>query len=199
VCSSDLSGTGTIGAGHFFRDDVEQIQPGDLIWFDYNFTRRDLWDLAPRYDRGFLQDPEILPDAVPVTNHPDPPIFRTDWSVLMTSGERERRLNVRAMATGGVIGRNAYDPLRTGGGIGEGDDTETPDNDDEYIAIFPFRRFAETGLGAGYAYEYYDGFEIRDLPFPKPQFIRIRMTLHDSQLRLRHGKDFEFVVRVNPR
>ena len=35
-------------------------------------------------------------------------------------------------------------------------------------------------------------------PWPKPKFIRIRMTLHDSQMRLREGRTYEFVFAVHP-
>ena len=88
-----------------------------------------------------------------------------------------------------AVGRfvNAYDPLKTGGAIGE--DEDNINDDEEYMAVFPFRQFANGGTRAGFDY---------DRPFPKPQFIRFRMTLHDSQLRLRDGKDYEFIVRVNP-
>lgn len=51
---------------------------------------------------------------------------------------------------------------------------------EESFAIWGFRKpTADGNYGAAW---------------PKPKFLRIRMTLHDSQGRLREGKQFEFVV-----
>lgn len=185
--------TNSTFTNNFFRPEDENINPGDRIWFDYNFTRRDLWLIETRYSlripgRAF-QDPEILPGEAPSSAAANAPIFRTSWTGLPgLAGERETRLNLDANAMGGALS-NTYDPLRTGGATGE---DEFADNDDEeYLAVFPFRLLAESGDDtAGYVF---------DRPFPKPTHIRIRMTLHDSQLVLREGKTFEFVVRVDPR
>jgi len=175
-------------ADNFFRDDTEAILPRDRLWYDYNFTRRDLWQIAPRYDlylnAPFSQDPEILPEEAPSSSSMVPAVFRTSWSgVTGVSGERGVRLNLDANAASNS--RNAYDPLRTGGSVGE--DPIAENDDEEYLAIFPFQQLSEE-FGGDYGE-----------PFHKPRLIRIRMTLHDSQLVLREGKSYQFVLRVNPR
>ena len=84
--TQDLSNANFPGA--YFRPAEDSVSFGELIWFDYNFTRRDLWTLAPRYQIGelpsdptrALQDPEILPNTAPSTPIADAPIFRENWN-----------------------------------------------------------------------------------------------------------------------
>jgi len=185
---------------NFFREEREDIQPRDRLWYDYNFTRRDLWEVVEqRYDLTrlgvFHQDPEIIPPEAPFSMVPNPPIFRTNWTgIAGVSGERETRLNLRAVASNSDT--NAYDPLRTGGSVGV--DVFSNSDDDEYLAIFPFRLFSETD-GFSIENDDNDNVEIEAIPYPKPRLIRIRMTLHDSNLVLREGKSYQFEIRVNPR
>ncbi len=176
-------------ASNFFRPDEDAIEMGDLIWFDYNFTRSDLWAVEPAFhlepDNGLgrpreLQDPEILPNTAPVADPTGRAFYRTDWAGIAETDERNARLNLFPEATGTDL--NAYDPIRSGGDFGE-EETNSMD-DGEYLAIFPFRRLSRDG------YTYVGA-------YAKPRYIRIRMTLHDSQLRLRDGKEYEFILRVN--
>lgn len=59
-----------------------------------------------------------------------------------------------------------------------------PEDEREYLAIWPFR--APNANGIGYETE----------GFPKKLQFRIRMTLHDSQNRLKGGRTFEYIFDV---
>ena len=68
---------------------------------------------------------------------------------------------------------------------------DSDDQSEEYLALWGYRQLAPNGSG-----------EYLDTPWITPdtlRLIRIRMTLHDSQLRLDGGRTYEFVFPVNPR
>lgn len=69
-----------------------------------------------------------------------------------------------------------YNPDITGG---------APEGVSEYLAIWPFRT---PSLSGGFT----------DEAFPKKLQIRVRLTLHDSQNRIKGGRTFEFVFDVSP-
>lgn len=84
-------------------------------------------------------------------------------------------VNNAAAATTDVFG--GYEPGASGGGSDAFPDME-------YLAIWGYRRALGDGeWGAAWQ---------------KPRFLRFSMTLHDSEFRLDGGRDYEFVVEVNP-
>lgn len=60
-----------------------------------------------------------------------------------------------------------------------------PENTPEYLAIWPFRT---PSLSGGFT----------DEAFPKKLQFRVRMTLHDTQNRIKGGRTFEYVFDVAP-
>jgi prepilin-type N-terminal cleavage/methylation domain-containing protein len=88
---------------------------------------------------------------------------------------RDDRLNVTQDGLNQIGLEAAYDIERT---------AAAPSVRDEYLAIWGYRL---PGVNGGYA----------PGGWPKPQLLKFRMTLHDSQFRIREGKTFEFVVEIN--
>jgi len=145
------------------------IDKGDLVWHDIDFMRDDSGPTSQGSNNNDLSDandsiyprlnPRFLPEVPP--------------------GRRSQRLALSA-----VDGQlpALYDDTDTGerAMINAG----APDDDDEYMAIFPFRLL---NGGGGYS----------STAWPKPILIRVRMTLHDSQFRLKDGRTYEFVYRVD--
>ncbi|TVQ77563.1 MAG: hypothetical protein EA380_07245 [Phycisphaeraceae bacterium] len=190
-------------------ESVDDIPPrrilaqGDLLWFDMDFTYRDLYvalgqngiDLAEarrRYPQpnpdpeihsfGFDQTPPFLsqtgfPQGIPYLPQTGPMHQRRLAASLGASPPA-----VVPSPNGRIL--PTYSLHYTHG---------APDFNQEYLAIWGFQRpqgASERPLSA--AGDYLDG------NWPKPTMIRVRMTLHDAQKRLRNGKTFEYVFRIAP-
>lgn len=157
-------------------DDIADasVEYGDLPWYDWLVPRRVFSGFYQnqgysRYTSSNL-DPEVLSNFVGHLDRLGNPVFQY--------GGNERMNRLTPLPPGGTpnpgVGYVWYDWTGTGG------------VDTEYLAIFPFREPA-ADLNEN---------TFTDTPYRKPQFIRIRMTLHDSQKRLAEGKEFEFVFRL---
>lgn len=91
-------------------------------------------------------------------------------------GTRNNLLNTTGDGVGVDIGLEAaYDTLRTGA---------AENQNDEYLAIWGYRVPGASG-------RYESG------AWVKPRLLKFRMTLHDSQFRLRNGKTFEFIIEID--
>ncbi len=229
-------------------DTVERtIGRGDIIWFDMDFTRRDLWDviagdtagasfdadgqrttninraaIVPNADFD-TQDDEFSPrsreaarELYPVVGGPDPEIgdragapstlpiqYRDGDDNLIEIPNSDGRFN-RLFGFGDVEfndpGSNfaEYSGALTGGVVPDtADPAAAPD---EYFGVWGFRvpngNAQDLGQGAtaGLA-ELEGGYGIS---WEKPRYIRVRMTLHDRQFRIPGGREYEFVIELNP-
>ncbi len=208
------------------------LKRGDLIWFDMDFTRQDLWNVISGNTRSAMQAPGVRPFVAPNSAfsstedefsprsielarqfYPQDraapeigdrngtpstlPLFYTDASgnrvpIPNTAG-REARLNGFRSVFDGTWPPTpnnefaAYSAQLTGGAL--------PDLGDEYMAIFPFRKpngHDERLDVGGLLDDGYDGV------WPKPEFVRIRATLHDAQFRIQGGRTYEFIFRLSP-
>lgn len=88
---------------------------------------------------------------------------------------RNGRLNTTGNGLGDIGLEAAYDTLRTGA---------AENQNDEYLAIWGYRVPGASG-------RYESG------AWVKPRLLKFRMTLHDSQFRLRNGKTFEFIIEID--
>lgn len=175
------------------------LREGDLIWFDMDFTYADLHvavgnsQTAQRRFPRPNPDPEIHAFGFPNT----PPILRQALNGIAyrpTTGPMHvRRL---AAANSGVVNPPPFDNSQNNRALPIYSLRYThgaPDFDQEYLAIWGFQRpqgASERPFSVAGGYE--------DSPWPKPTMIRVRMTLHDAQKRLRNGKTFEYVFRITP-
>lgn len=93
-----------------------------------------------------------------------------------------RRDPVRGVET---AGNGRYDALVTGG-------DPNSEGADEYLAIFPYR-FPTNSTTPDQIGGYETG------AYDRPLRIRFRFTVHDSQFRIPGGRQYEFVLPVDPR
>lgn len=175
------------------------LREGDLIWFDMDFTYADLHvavGTSQEAQRRFPRpnpDPEIHAFGFPQT---PPFLSQTGFPQGIPYLPQSRPMHERRLSAAlgpappespvSPNGRRlpAYSLHYTHG---------APDFDQEYLAIWGLRRpqgASERPLSVAGDYE--------DAPWPKPTMIRVRMTLHDAQKRLRNGKTFEYVFRITP-
>ena len=195
------------GDGRGLAPNEREILPGDVIWFDMDFTVRDLWD--GRGSWGGLGSNVRRNDARYPRPNPDPEMGLEDTRVFDTLPPANSsgapisvapRTLVTSTALNVVEAQNfisgAYSRTFTQG-------REKADAEQEYLAIWGFNPpvgydrdylnpIASSGEKGSIAGDY-----VRDVPWSKPKLIRIRMTLNDSQNRLSGGKTFEFIFKVN--
>ncbi|XHC27065.1 MAG: hypothetical protein ACFHWZ_13530 [Phycisphaerales bacterium] len=88
---------------------------------------------------------------------------------------RDARLNTTTDGLSQIGLEAAYDIDRT---------AASPDPRNEYMAIWGYRTPGPSGF-------YEPG------GWPKPSLLKFRITLHDSQFRLRDGKTFEFIIEID--
>lgn len=158
-----------------------RIDVGERVWFGYALTRREYlaatdanFPTSPA-NRDIATDPEILADGsgdAGINMQRGVPGATADRDELRLAAD----LYERPDFSGGTNFSStpaAQPSLRVArhGGVS-----------DEYLAVWPFREIDSVG-------EYGNA-------YPKPQFVRIRMTLHDPAGRLSEGRDYEFVFRV---
>jgi len=179
----------------FDNDGTPDLQEGDLVWFDITpidpdddpdrrATYRQLWE-----EFGTGADPEIQFVAFSPQEDPFPFPRDNEYAAVRTFpelGYQDWRMpqtpfpsDLLEIAEDDQVdpannGLPRYNPDLTGGATR---------GEQEYFAIWPFRLPDESG-------QY-----VR--PWPKELLFRIRLTLHDSQRRLRGGKDFEFIFNVS--
>lgn len=171
-------------------DGVIDYQPGDAIWFDISpilnpdgsILRRNTlaaWlDSTDAADVRFA-DPRFN-QGIPLSN------LQGEARYLFPEIIKDDRLADPAGATPiSPPERNLfpglYDPVLNGGSL------LLPDSDQpgpEAFAIWGFRE------------PFSDGRFVR--PWTKPTLIRVRMTLHDRELRSEAGRDYEFVFSIAP-
>ena len=198
------------------------FNPGDLLWFDMDFTVSDLWNIVGARDAEALYG-STRPRGLPLVEVGRSRVL-TDglagsplWSgggapalhpIRQTSVRRDidferpadgrshsaslwTLLDTNQAPSGPVTSFNygvderdfgvaPYSPLWTGGAPAPG--SAGPE---EYLAVWGFRPPDTRG---GYF----------DRAWPKPRFVRVRMTLVDGQSRLEGGKEYEFVLRLAP-
>jgi hypothetical protein len=177
---------------------LNNIKSGDVIWYDYDFSRRLLvpmedyvsgtlgyTDLDADLDAGPQTDPEVLHLNIAGQRDLLPGYLRNtnQWreGKVFINPADERAIPPISATQGANRTRYwGYDWRMTGGAY------------DEYMAVFPYR---VPDIGANRFVPGDDRY--LDQAFPKPQFVRVRMTLHDSQMRLEEGKDFEFIFLID--
>lgn len=161
-----------------------EVRQGDVIWFDISLTDptdpttrstyRWWWD-NHRRRVDFKSDPGTGP-IDPSRDIDFPEVIPVEADQLLHIRERD---NFTWNGDDGSLNNGVYNVDFTGGEPDEGLNQRT-----EYLAIWPFRE--PTGVGDyGAAWD-------------KQILIRVRMTLHDEQLRLEGGKDFEFIFTIDP-
>jgi hypothetical protein len=166
-------------------------QPGDAIWFDISpilnpdgsILRRNTlaaWlassDAADvRFADPRFNDPSILLlDLQRQARYLFPEIIKDD-RLADPAGATPISPPERSLFPG------LYEPVFNGGSL------LLPDSDEpgpEAFAIWGFRE------------PFSDGRFVR--PWTKPTLIRVRMTLHDRELRSEEGRDYEFVFSIAP-
>lgn len=145
----------------------DDVRFGDLLWYDINLTR---------FDSG---DPNVY-SLSDMENGLGTQLTGNDTIVELAT-RPEVYPGLRRDATLGLQvdddNDNAppYDPAITGA-------DPSAEGDDEYLAIFPFRR-PDTSGG-------YEGV------YSKPTRIRVRVTLHDAQFRIPGGRRYEFILPI---
>lgn len=179
------------------EEDPTDPRRGDEIYYDIDFTR-DSSDSGDGDNSLFAQANNgrlygmANPDLATAANQP---IVREVATFPEVPAE------MRDDARQGLVSSRQRVPAPTGAGLGfggynPGDDNlpganagdPTDDGDNEYLAIFPYRwASGET-----------DG-ELDSRPAAKPKRIRIRVAVHDSQLRLSPPRIYEFIFPVNLR
>ncbi len=174
-------------------DNTNEILPGDLLWFDIRpaivqgggVTRRHTFrewqefevmdqNGDPQTDRSFAYT-----DLHPRTEVPGEAFTITSdhagnaWGVLLFHAQTNSPVGAAS---------GEYSTAATGGDREPNDPSSSAIDPNELLAIWGFR--LPTGDGNYGA------------PWPKPEFIRVRMTLHDAQNRLPNGKSYEFVFSL---
>ncbi|MEM8834664.1 MAG: prepilin-type N-terminal cleavage/methylation domain-containing protein [Planctomycetota bacterium] len=158
-----------------------RIDVGERVWFGYALTKREYLAAAdPTFPttpagRDIATDPEILPvgngDAGVNMQQGVPGATNDRNEFRLTSDLYERPEDPSpSFFPSTPAAQPALEVARHGG------------VSDEYLAVWPFREIDALGEYGG--------------AYPKPQFVRIRMTLHDPAGRLSEGRDYEFVFRV---
>ncbi len=206
-------------------DDVDRnLFRGDLIWFDMDFTKADLyWLLEDQRGIDFARAQRLYPR----NTRPDPEIgFERDYgprdgdistftTIPDTTGvavpygagdppDREERLvtsdlnNIPGTVNGG------FAPVYLTGETG-GVPIDTGTNfGDEYLAIWGLNEldgfdtdYTTAGFNSGINAPIDGGFTEIDgvrKGVPKPRYLRIRMTLHDREFRIPGGRTYEFIL-----
>ena len=184
-----------------------EYRTGDRIWFDItpqdpNATTQSTVDRSRSTVQNWLSNliipsarqklgdisfgalpanPGSLPDGA--ANH-QPELGYQDWHNVVSASYgfrlRDTVPNTPSGTNMGVPANVGY-PSIYNPDISMG----APKGQKEYLAIWPFH--APT-LNGGYESD----------AFPKKLQIRIRMTLHDTQHRIKGGKKFEFIFDVSP-
>lgn len=171
------------------NDLVAQYNSGDLVWFDSVFTRRHFLALGVEgtgsTSGNFLDaapEPEVLPDLADTyyarTVHP------SYGSTFSSNGDDRRGDDLRRLMN--------IDPANLAGGADAGYDFKSSGGSErEYLAVWGFRRPTIESTGAtskrmGWS----------TAAWEKPKYVRVRMTLHDSQNRIKEGKRYEFVLSI---
>jgi hypothetical protein len=152
-------------------DGVDDIifKAGDLIWFDIDFPRL---------------DPDSSNDLDDVVNTVNFPAFGVDRDPEIVQSRRKNRLWLNRSNFGPyVIAPVGNRDSMWTAGVADQDRTSR-----EYLALWGYRSFDPSGSG-----------EFTDDAWPKPRLIRVRLTLHDSQLRLDGGRSYEFIFPINLR
>ena len=152
-------GTTAIDDIDYDTDGTIDFGRGDVVWFDMDFTREDLARINPQ-------------SYAPFDDHREAEIYDNDRPSLLITGTDVDPTVQPSGANAQFIG---YDWFLTGG-------TQAPE--DEYLAIWPFRRPAGDGSYGN--------------AWIKPELVRFRITLHDSLGRLPEGKTFEFIYSLVP-
>lgn len=167
-------------------DTLPDYAAGDLIWFDVSpvvingQTKRSTyrqWQAEAAFNtaRGSVEPPfPQFPDA----EHPRIEVPNGDH--FPGTGEVSANTLMRIEPDGSTGLPGCYHVSMTGGAPVS---TGNP-NPNEVVCVWGYR--LPTGDG-GYG-----------APWPKPKFIRVRVTLHDAQFRLPGGKQYEFVFALNP-
>lgn len=187
-----------LGATRTPENLIATYMPGDLVWFDSVFTRRQYRTLflpptVPPQAATAAPDSEVLPQegdatnlAITTPNSSQPAVPSSDRSAAAVQPLNALLLvtSPTYAAVSTVDGR--YDPYRSGG-----DETE-------YMAIWGFRRPAVDVRMQVPPAEPRQTLTWSESVWEKPKFIRVRMTLHDSLNRISAGKAFEYVFSIEP-
>lgn len=188
-------------------DGVPEFFTGDLIWFDItrvDDTDENTWD-ANSIQRFTLEQiqarsggqPRISSIEWPFgmwTSNPAPIALALDgrptgpelnWDRIRSAAT----MNYVAGTNAGAPGQVVYNADMTGGAPSW---INTPDTF-EHLVIFPFRdSVRDTSVRGGVGFV-----DSLSEPWAKPRFIRVRLTLHDSQNRIDGGKQYEFIFPIN--
>lgn len=178
-------------------DGVIDYQAGDAIWFDISpilnpdgsILRRNTlaaWINSIDALRVRFADPRYNDSSLTLLNlqrearYLFPEVIQDD-RLADPSGVTPVMPGERQLFAGFGSRPLLYSPLFTGGSL------LLPDSDQpgpEAFAIWGFREPVS------------DGRFVR--PWSKPTLIRVRMTLHDRELRSEEGRDYEFVFSISP-
>jgi type II secretory pathway pseudopilin PulG len=145
----------------------DDVRFGDLLWYDINLSRFDSGDPAvyslSDMENGLGTQLTGSDTIVELATRPE----------VYPGLRRDPNLGLQVLDNS----NNAppYDPAITGA-------DPSLEGDDEYLAIFPFRR-PDTSGG-------YEGV------YSKPTRIRVRVTLHDAQFRIPGGRRYEFILPI---
>lgn len=185
-----------LGATRTPENLIATYMPGDLVWFDSVFTRRQYRTLflpVATLAATAAPDAEVLPQegdatnlAITTPNSSQPAVPSSDRSATAVQPLNALLLvtSPTYAAVSTVDGR--YDPYRSGG-----DETE-------YMAIWGFRRPAVDVRMQAPPDAPIQTLTWSESVWEKPKFIRVRMTLHDSLNRISAGKAFEYVFSIEP-
>lgn len=161
---------------------------GDIVWFDYLFPRRALPVAMSQVAVPSSQD-----DVTVGGPQTDPEILTSeidhyqDRNVELGGSPSDRELKILLRRDNdGMLNYSDTAPLQP-----QGYDWLTSGGaPNEYLAVWPYRVPDLGSPGDATDDTYGSGFK-------KPDFIRIRMTLHDSEMVLREGKEFEFIFSID--
>lgn len=190
-------------------DGVPEYYPGDRIWFDISRvdpTEENAWNLSS-IERNTIDEIAQFKQQIRWAQG-EPPVsvfgnkaLNQGQPVLPTVRWDFRDFGLKVV-TGLDTGDNidaVYNPDMTGGlPSWLADDGGGPPDGFEHIVVFPFRDSIKRGVGVSQAPPNVGvGFDESSEPWPKPTFIRVRMTLHDAQNRIEGGKQYEFIFPIN--
>ncbi|MEC9374529.1 MAG: prepilin-type N-terminal cleavage/methylation domain-containing protein [Planctomycetota bacterium] len=166
-----------------------EVREGDIIWFDISTARDDdpttrrtarWWYRTFGASIDFRTNPgRDINDTRRDETHPEITPFDAINGAFPLLNIVENDLSLFTPPPPELPARydielTRAEPVPMGGGF---------DDRNEYLAIWPFRQVQGPEYGE---------------PWPKDFLIRIRMTLHDQQLRFSQGKTFEMIFRVAP-
>ncbi len=162
------------------QDGQPDLRLGEMVWFDYTPVLRadgSTISFAGRSMRHSYFDLYfMLGTSAGISFKSGDPTLEPTFPEIMpnlTGGSQPNLLN--QSGTNNPVLASAYYRSITGG---------APQPDMEAFAIWGFREATPDG-GWGRAW-------------PKPRFIRVRATLHDTQFRLPGGKTYEWVFEIRP-